>query len=453
MITKWHNCYDEGWKGLIVPEAFSHPAKMSRGLLSRILAHAKEQGWLSEGDVIVDPFGGIGSTGILGAYEGYQVVCCELEQKFVDLAEQNFQIHYNAWHKFSNPYPVILQGDSRQLCQIVEKADAIISSPPFVDSEHNYKHGLKVLGDNFKGRKAWETKGGTVEKADCIVSSPPFVGIVATQDPNFLTPGEQSKRIPSKSNQADYGQTPGQLGAMKPGKVDMVVSSPPYAEALSARGGRQMAQMGLGNAKAGKDDKCKDAIGYSDNPDNLGNLKSGDVDCVISSPPYEGSMTGSNVNPDDVVERKTKHSKSGGTWKTPGRKRAYVAMMSGYNPDNKDNLGSQQGDTFWSAAKIIVQQCFQILKPGGHAIWVVKSFVRKKKIVDFPGDWQRLCESVGFKTVCIHHAMLVKETKYQTLFGDTEIKRKERKSFFKRLAESKGSPRIDFEVVLCMQKE
>ncbi len=88
---------------------------------------------------------------------------------------------------------------------------------------------------------------------------------------------------------------------------------------------------------------------------------------------------------------------------------------------------------------------------GGIAIFVVKSFVRKGKIVDFPGDWQRLCESVGFKTVCIHQAMLVKETKHQTLFGDTEVKRKERKSFFRRLAESKGSPRIDFEVVLCMQ--
>ena len=52
--TKWHNCYDDGWKGIIVPESFQHPAKMSRGLLKCILAHAKEQGWLrSGGDVVV----------------------------------------------------------------------------------------------------------------------------------------------------------------------------------------------------------------------------------------------------------------------------------------------------------------------------------------------------------------------------------------------------------------
>ena len=52
-ITKWHKCYDDGWKGIIVPEAFSHPAKMSRGLLERILAHAKEQGWLHSGGEVV----------------------------------------------------------------------------------------------------------------------------------------------------------------------------------------------------------------------------------------------------------------------------------------------------------------------------------------------------------------------------------------------------------------
>ena len=75
----WKNCYEEGWQNVIVPEAFSHPAKMSYGLLKRILDHIKEQGWLKEGQVILDPFGGIGSTGILGAYEGYQVVCVELE--------------------------------------------------------------------------------------------------------------------------------------------------------------------------------------------------------------------------------------------------------------------------------------------------------------------------------------------------------------------------------------
>ncbi len=31
----WTGCYDDGWRDLIVPEAFSHPAKMARGLVAR----------------------------------------------------------------------------------------------------------------------------------------------------------------------------------------------------------------------------------------------------------------------------------------------------------------------------------------------------------------------------------------------------------------------------------
>ena len=89
---------------------------------------------------------------------------------------------------------------------------------------------------------------------------------------------------------------------------------------------------------------------------------------------------------------------------------------------------------------------------GGVAIFVVKSFVRKGKIVDFPGDWRRLCEAQGFQTVHEHHAMLVKETRKPSLFGHEIVEKKERKSFFRRLAESKGSPAIDYETVLCMKK-
>ncbi len=381
-INQWHNCYDEGWKDLIVPEAFSHPAKMSYGLLKRILEHAK--GWLNEGDVILDPFGGIGSTGILGAYEGYQVVCCELEQKFVDLAEKNFELHKDAWVEFGNPFPIILQGDSRRLCEIVEKADCIVSSPPYIESINTKEHGIK---------------------------------------------DERRTRAHNDIQQTHYGQTPGQLGAMKHGKVDMVVSSPPFGEA----GDRSRSTIQEGRVKEAFK-RAYDSSHHGNTKGNLGNLKSGDVDCVISSPPYEEGI-GHGGNPTEVDKEKALH----------------IADSKRYSESN-DNLGNQRGDTFWQAANTIVEQCHQILKPGGHAIWVVKSFVHKKKIVDFPGDWQRLCESVGFKTVCIHHAMLVKETSHKTLFGDTETKRKERKSFFRRLAESKGSPRIDYEVVLCIVK-
>jgi DNA modification methylase len=59
-IDNWHKCYNGGWKGLIVPEAFGHPAKVAYGLAERIYQHAIKEGWLTEGSVVADPFGGIG---------------------------------------------------------------------------------------------------------------------------------------------------------------------------------------------------------------------------------------------------------------------------------------------------------------------------------------------------------------------------------------------------------
>jgi len=103
------------------------------------------------------------------------------------------------------------------------------------------------------------------------------------------------------------------------------------------------------------------------------------------------------------------------------------------------------------SARVIVEQTYLALRPGGHAMWVVKSFVRNKQIVDFTGQWRQLCETCGFQTLHEHHAMLVAEAEQPDLFGG-KPKRRERKSFFRRLAESKGSPRIDYEVVLCQVK-
>ena len=86
------------------------------------------------------------------------------------------------------------------------------------------------------------------------------------------------------------------------------------------------------------------------------------------------------------------------------------------------------------------------------AVWVVKHFVRNKQRVDFPGDWRKLCEHVGFETIQEVHASLVSEETRSHLFDGERTTRRERKSFFRRLAEKKGSPRIDFETVLFMVK-
>ena len=382
-------------------------AKFSYSLTERMFGHAIEQGWLKKGQVVVDPFGGVGCGGIVAAYADIQWISCELEQKFVDLARENFELHRRKWEGLGCPQPVIIQGDSREMCTVLGAADCVVSSPPFLGSQE----GASVAGPSSGMWKGYE-KG--------------------------LKAGNGSKTY--ESSQRAYGQTPGQLGGMKPGQLaDAIVSSPPYAESLQPGGdGIDWSKIKEGGTNR-TDARKAIGEGYGSNRRNLGNLKPGAVDAVVSSPPYEG-------NPNAGESKKG--FKYTGKHNYTGKR----CSINRYDTDKvKSNLGNQQGPTFWQAAKEIVQQCHQILKPGGHAIWVVKAFVRKGKRVDFPGDWRRLCESVGFVTVCTHHAMLVKETIDNGLFGEIAVK-KERKSFFRHLAESKGSPAIDFEVILCMEK-
>ena len=122
-------------------------------------------------------------------------------------------------------------------------------------------------------------------------------------------------------------------------------------------------------------------------------------------------------------------------------------------PDDPANLANDTGDTFWAAARVIVEQTYAVLKPGGYAAWVTKRFVRKGQIVEFSEQWAQLCEAVGFVRVEWVRAMLVEDHGDQMdIFGGSTMRGKERKSFFRRLAEKKGSPRIDWEDVLILRK-
>ena len=162
-------------------------------------------------------------------------------------------------------------------------------------------------------------------------------------------------------------------------------------------------------------------------------MPAGSVDAVVSSPPYEGSLESK-----DVVFQKAAR---------PGR----TNQCSDYG-DTEGNIGNQTGETFWTAARDIVAECQAILKPGGLAVWVCKDFVRKGERVPFSDDWQRLCESCGFELVERIQASLVKRDEHPGLFGEDVVKTKERKSFFRRLAEKNGSPPIDHEDVVVMRR-
>jgi hypothetical protein len=218
----------------------------------------------------------------------------------------------------------------------------------------------------------------------------------------------------------------------------------PYADAVNGTGEGPGARHDPIHHNGDNAHKVSSANGYGATPGNLGNLAGDGFSAAISSPPYEGSMGQGGESAIDITKTTTKQS-----WNNQ-HGQVNISRQYGSTPAN---IGNDTGDNFWTAARAIVEQTYTVLRPGGYAAWVCKDFVRKGQRVPFSDQWEQLCAAVGFEPVERIAAMLVDDHGDQLdIFGGATARLKERKSFFRRLAEKKGSPRIDHEDVIIMRK-
>lgn len=193
---EWHGLYAESWGDDLVPEAYVHPAKYSRGLIRQIYAYLLEQGMVKAGDVVGDPFGGIAAGALDAMLLGLHWRGVELEPRFVDLGNQNIALwngryapHFQRWGT-----AVLVQGDSRRFAEIVGGLGGVVSSPPYASGEK----GHPSLGSVNKD-------GWGVDGRD----------IAARRGVN-----------------GRYGDSCGNIANMPTGDLDAAISSPPYADTI-----------------------------------------------------------------------------------------------------------------------------------------------------------------------------------------------------------------------------
>jgi hypothetical protein len=291
------------------------------------------------------------------------------------------------------------------------------------------------------------------EQVGACVASPPFQGGVAVKQgwDTLKTRPNGDKFNPGQSLQHDYGTSPGQLGALPPGSLSAAISSPPYADRCTNDNQRTLARDGLHQGH-----NEGDGATYGTAPAQLGNLPAGTVeavvDGVVASPPYEASQQEDGRRRDPAHKGLVNHRMAErANPRTPGEK---LCLMDYAAQNAEGNLASEAGTTFWEASKQILEQVVALLKPGGVAVFVVKAYVRDSQIVDFPGQWRTLCESLGLVTLHEHHALLVEDHGTQGgLFGEDTTHRTHKKSFFRRLHEKRRPDlAINHETVYCMQK-
>jgi len=601
------------------------------------------------GDVVLDPMAGVGTTLVEGMLLGRNVVGVDLEEKFCKLIEGNLEnvkkLNDKSRFKLQLGRAAVIKGDSRQLAQLLEEkmdavvtsppyglalndskcvghgdkdgsrlirekglpstysrdkenignlphekdADAIITSPPYSGAVNKHAGGDKVRErfEGFMGESQLEARKysedernignlGDHGKVDAVLTSPPFsesIGKKAGGKMSWCSKGETRRQL------VRYSENEANLGNLKHGRVDTVITSPPFGEAHhgggicrriaegkpteadlrgALRGGFIRCRQGAissnpenidnikkygqsvdaivtsppyGDGKKGEvspERKARDfeehyvpemggksfhtqqrlrgvkslVSGYSDDPENIGNLKLGEVDAVLTSPPYANSKKGV-ADAEDWADRMEKHGSTVESRRerhTPGRLRAAKAMSEGYseNPDNIGNLphekdvsaiitsppyseglGHGRGkskrlvqekkiclvgagsyskssenigeirthETYLEAMLKVYREMFKVLKPGGLAIIVLKNFIRNWKVVDLIGDTVKLCEFCGFK--------LVKRIRFvlpQQSFWRTNYRPKWEKKFKKSFPEEEFASVYKYETVLCFRK-
>ncbi|MEM3464397.1 MAG: hypothetical protein QXL91_05995, partial [Candidatus Bathyarchaeia archaeon] len=202
--------------------------------------------------------------------------------------------------------------------------------------------------------------------------------------------------------------------------VDTVITSPPYEASVSDN--KESPLAGGDEKKYGRWRK-----GTAQKHSYTQHGEPCKVDTVITSPPYEGSLEGT-----------TRHTRGGIASRDPALAQtgSYATVMSfgvpvGYspNPENIGNLKSSDEEyealarglmkngkpTYLSEMLKVYGECFKALKPGGLAIIVVKPFIRNRKAVDLPYHTWLLMARVGFRIAKLYKLRLKQQSFWRIL--------------------------------------
>jgi len=330
------------------PESVSHPAKMNTLLTRKLITT-----FTNPGDVVLDPMAGVGTTLVESMLLGRNVVAVDIEEKFCKLMEGNLEnvkeINDKSKFKLRLGRAAVIKGDSRYLAQLLQdKMDAVVTSPPYSGAVNKHAGGDKVRErfEGFMGESQLEARKYSEDEAnignladhgkvDAVVTSPPYSEALSKRRKGYT-------KLKNLANTREYPQDSKDenIGNLRHGQVDTVITSPPFGEANRGSG---IAKKGY-EGKHGVDPKlheCHDRP-LSDDPEQISNLQYGkSVDVVLTSPPYADGKKG-EVSPERKAKDFEEHyvpEMGGKSFHTQQRLRGVKSLVSGYSDDPK-NIGN-----------------------------------------------------------------------------------------------------------------
>jgi len=324
------------YKVFFPEEAVKHPAKAYTDVLEWIVKR-----YTKPGDIILDPMAGTGSTGVVATLHGRHAILVDIEERFVEWMNKAKELVEKHQTLIPKGKITVVHGDARKLSQLLrEHVNVIVTSPPYAETR---------------------LSGGDIDKRIERM-------IRAGEDPRKVMGGRARN-----FSLSHYSDDPNNIGNLSYGDVDVIITSPPYSGTINKHAGGPTGQL-----KVRVGESTLTARAYSESEDNIGNLPHGDIDAIITSPPYEESMGSKHSSPraGELMEDK-RH-----------------VTIYGASRDNIENL---KGETYLEAMLKVYVECYKVLKPGGKIAIIIKPFIRNKQVVDLPWHTHLLMTKVGFR--------------------------------------------------------
>jgi len=321
---------------------------------------------------------------------GRNVILVELEGKFCKMMRDNWeQVKMRPQLGSTMGRCEIIQGDARQLEGLVDK---IVTSPPYAETG---------VGD-------WQT--GRAEFQAWVLNELATKGYIEWQGKRYTESewramnhgridGRTTKGV-HKHPTEGYGATDGQIGNLPYGEIDKCIFSPPYAENPGTPSLGSVNKDDWGNE--GKDIVARRGLerGYSKDTENqIANLPYGQIDKIVTSPPYEGiEIISGNQAPRKV------------------RKQTLSKIDDHYDSASEQNIGNLKSQSYLEAMLQVYQQCYKVLRDKGLMILVTKNFIRNKQIIRLDEDTIKLCEQAEFSFVERHYRELPSQSFWRVIY-------------------------------------
>jgi DNA modification methylase len=318
------------YKSIMPPESVAHPAKFNVHLVEFLIDK-----YTKPGDTVLDPMAGTGILGVIASLRGRNAIQVEIEPRFyewMEKARQNVEKVSTLGRK-GEIFNIL--GDARRLSELLsQNVDTIMTSPPYADSlthEHNELKETKLAL-----RKSGENKGKPIALGRSQVHT-----IYSTSSNN--------------------------IGSLPLGNIDIIITSPPYAETISHKSGGpvRVRKVGFSTITARQ---------YSRSESNIGNLPLGNVEATTYS----------------------RHEKN--------LESLYRRLLNNGKP------------TYLSEMLKVHSEMYKVLKPGGYCIIVIKPYIRNKMVIDLPYYTWLLMERVGFKLEKLYKFRLPMKSFWRILY-------------------------------------